>query len=348
MNNNMSYLPFSEIDINDNFFVSLIGDYPGFKKWFASKSKHKAYVQYNDEQDIEGFLYLKVEYDEVDDVEPIIYADKILKVGTFKIDAHGTRLGERFIKIILDNAIALDVDKCYVTIYSKHVSLIKLVQRYGFVQHGTKGKDGFQENVYVKDMRIVSEDINKSFPLINTKGNKKYLLSIYPKYHTIMFPDSILRTENNKIIADVSYTNSIHKIYVCSMEIDVLEYGDLVVMYRTAESGKSAKYSALVTSICVVEEVKLKSDFIDFEDFYKYSCQYSVFDKADLKYWYDKGPIKAVKLTYNLALPKRIIRRDLINDVGLNSEGYWGFFKLSDNQFNDIVTNAQVSKNIIV
>lgn len=53
----------------------------------------------------------------VEDVVPPIYADKILKVGTFKIDAHGTKMGEQFIKIIMDCALCEKVDACYVTIY---------------------------------------------------------------------------------------------------------------------------------------------------------------------------------------------------------------------------------------
>nr|DAZ36898.1 MAG TPA: hypothetical protein [Caudoviricetes sp.] len=54
-----------------------------------------------------------------------------------------------------------------------------------------------------------------------------------------MFPDSILTTEDKNIIKDVSYTNSIHKIYICSMDaVQKLKYGDIVVLYRTAENSK--------------------------------------------------------------------------------------------------------------
>ena len=70
----------------------------------------------------------------------------------------------------------------------------------------------YKENVYLKQMKMITGDINRDFPLVNGSNAKKYLLSIYPKYHSIMFPDSILTTENKNIIRDVSYTNSIHKI----------------------------------------------------------------------------------------------------------------------------------------
>lgn len=95
--NNMSHKTFSEIDLNDTFFQSLKDDYPGFEDWFYRKRDQDAFVQY-DNKNVVGFLYLKVENDEVDDVTPPICASKILKVGTFKIDAHGTKLGEQFLK----------------------------------------------------------------------------------------------------------------------------------------------------------------------------------------------------------------------------------------------------------
>lgn len=46
-----------------------------------------------------------------------------------------------------------------------------------------------------------------------------------------------------------------------------LKYGDVVVLYRTAEDGKHAEYSAVATSVCVVESVKRQDEFGCFDDF---------------------------------------------------------------------------------
>lgn len=342
--NNIVHKTFAEINLQDSFFQSLRDDYPGFDDWFKRKSNQDAFVQYENNKII-GFLYLKVEEQLVDDVEPNICANKILKVGTFKIEAHGTKMGEQFIKVIMDYAINENVDVCYVTIYEKHRSLINLVQQFGFEMYGVKGNGIYKENVYLKQMKKITGDINKDFPLVNIIEVKKYLLSIYPKYHSVMFPDSILTTENKNIITDVSYTNSIHKIYVCTMEqVENLKYGDIVVLYRTAEYGRSAEYSAVATSICVVEDVKKQNEFSSFEDFYKYVSKYSVFDKNDLHYWYNRGGCKAIKMTYNGALKKRIVRHDLIEEIGLERNQYWGFFELTNEQFEKIAQEGDVAK----
>lgn len=344
--NNIIHKTFVEIDLNDPFFHSLKSDYPGFEEWFRRKKDQDAFVQYENDKLI-GFLYLKVEENRVDDVVPVISASKILKVGTFKIDAHGTRMGEQFIKVIMDYAVNEDVDVCYATIYEKHDALIDLVQKYGFEHYGVKGGGTHKESVYLKQMKMVTGDINRDFPLVNVDTAKKYLLSIYPKYHSIMFPDSILTTENKNIIKDVSYTNSIHKIYVCTMDhVEELKYGDIVVLYRTAESGKSAEYSAVATSVCVVEDVKTQEDFSSFDEFYRYASKYSLFDEYDLKYWYNRGGCKTIKMTYNGALKRRIVRHDLIENVGLARNQYWGFFELTNEQFDRIAQIGGISKII--
>ncbi len=343
--NNMCCKTFGEVDLNDNFFDSLKADYPEFEDWFVRKKDEKAFLQYDDFGKIMGFLYLKLEYSNVNDVEPNIEADKILKVGTFKINAHGTKLGEQFIKVILDKAIEQKVDVCYVTIFPKHDSLIKLVDYFGFEYYGTKGTGDNLENVYLRRMNCVTGDINKDYPYVKSDNARKHLLGIYPQYHSIMFPDSILNTENRRIITDVSYTNSIHKIYVCSMfNIENLCYGDILVLYRTAEPGKSAEYSAVATSVGVVEEVKLQSEFKSFEDFYEYACQYSVFDRDDLQKWYNKGGCKAIKMTYNAAFKKRIVRHELIESIGIErNQPYWGFVELTNEQFLEIASRGGVT-----
>lgn len=183
---------------------------------------------------------------------------------------------------------------------------------------------------------------------MNTSENKKFLLAIYPKYHSIMFPDSILKNESVDILEDVSYTNSIHKIYVTTMPVYKTSRGDIVVMYRTASKGVPAEYSSVVTSVCVVEEVRHQSVFSNFDEFYKYASTYSVFDKDDLLLWYRKGGCYTIKMTYNAALSKRLNRKSLADGIGLDRKLRWSFMELTDKQFEQILKEGGVSESIII
>ena len=339
-----------DIDLSDPFFDSLKEDYPGFSEWFEKKSEENkfAFVQYNQSNQLQAFLFLKIEDGELDDINPIRPQAKRLKVGTFKIDAHNTKLGERFIKKITDIAIVKNVDEIYVTIFSKHIGLVNLLKKYGFDYVGKK----LDEDVLVKSMKELSNDQLKDYPLISLKDKRKFLLSIYPKYHTKLFPDSILNNEESykyNLVKDVSYTNSIHKIYICFMpDVASLRKGDLIAIYRTNDYQGPARYRSVVTSICEVEEIKIKSDFTNINDFIEYTNAYSIFDESDLKGWYQKDNIITIKMTYNIALTKRVTRGYLLDSLGISPNIYWGFFRLSDDQFQGILEKGEINENIII
>lgn len=338
---NLRHLGFSEININDDFFKSLKEDYDNFETWFQGKvaAHEDAYVQLDESGNLQGFLYIKMEESNiVDDVIPCITADRIIKAGTFKINAHGTRMGEQFLKILFDYAVDKDADVCYMTLFEKHQGLIELIKKFGFIEWGTKGKGDKQEKVFVKRMHSLTNNILKDYPFVNFQGGRKFLLSIYPKYHSVMFPESILTNESRNIIKDISYTNSIQKKYVCSMSgVEGLHKGDLIVIYRTGEFGKAAEYSAVASTVCTVTDVRMQSSFSDFDEFYAFSSKFTVFDRDDLYYWYNRGKAKVISMVYNFPLKKRIVRHELIEKIGLERETYWGFFELSDEQFLSIV-----------
>jgi len=116
---------FKDIDLNDYFFDSLKLDYAEFSEWFHRKSENNALIHFDDNHNLNGFLYLKDEDDDLD-IEPSQGKLRRLKVGTMKIDAHGTRLGERFMKKIFDYALHKESEEIYVTIFDKHKQLINL------------------------------------------------------------------------------------------------------------------------------------------------------------------------------------------------------------------------------
>lgn len=344
----LSYKKFKDINLEDNFFDSLKHDYAEFVDWFNRKANtdDSAYV-FELDGNIDGFLYLKEEQGPINDIVPEIKKDKVLKVGTMKINAHGTKLGERFIKKILDNAISRNIDTIYVTVFKKHSSLINLYKRYGFIEYGSKASSNGEECVLLKDLSYDSSNFLHNYPKISLNNNNKYALSIYPKYHTKLFPDSILKNESYDLITDVSHTNSIHKIYVCSMKVNVLKPGDLILIYRTSDGQGPAKYRSVVTSVCVVEEVKSKHDFKDFIDFYTYSNQYSIFGKGDLMWCYKKQDCYSIKMTYNATLNKKVINAD-ISDIMGYVPSYWGFFPIADDAFNKIIEKGELDESFII
>ena len=175
------------------------------------------------------------------------------------------------------------------------------------------------------------------------------MLSIYPKYHTLLFPDSILNNESYEIIKDLSHTNSIHKAYICFMQDAAnLKRGDNIVIYRTTDIPGKAFYRSVVTSICVVEKVMSKSDFLSVEDFIGQVKDYSIFEERDLRIWYKKPNIYLIELTYNVSLNKRITRGDLIENIGLDANAYWGILKLTDAQYNGIRTKGMADESYFI
>lgn len=341
---------FKDIDLTDSFFNSLRADYHGFNDWFARKSEEKAYVLYNDNSKLEAFLYLKFEEGPITDVDPIINCNKALKIGTLKINPHGTRLGERFIKRALDLAINEHADGLYVTVFEKHSTLVTLLFTYGFKIYGDKGSTVNKELVLWKSLLDVSGDILLDYPRIIRRGKKKYLLAIFPKYHTRLFPDSILKNERFDVIEDVSHTNSIQKVYVSfAPGVSNLSRGDLVVIYRTTDKDGLAKYRSVATSICVVEEVKVKSEFSNESDFVQYCNKFSVFTPSELADFYLKQKrLTVIKMTYNIALRKRLTRERLINEVGLEPKERWTFMELTDNQFDLILARGDAHESLII
>jgi RimJ/RimL family protein N-acetyltransferase len=349
IDNNLQLQRFADIDLNDPFFDSLKEGYKEFCEWFHKKAEEKAFIIKDDDGFLQGFVYLKEEHDQILDVTPPLPNDRYLKIGTFKINAHGTKLGERFVKKAFDYAVEKGIKKLYVTVFPEHSGLINLLNTYGFNKVAEKKTKNGSEDVLLKEIGKINNDVANDYPIISLSGGK-YLLGIYPEYHTRLFPDSILNNENTSILDDVSYTNSIKKIYICKMaRVSYLNRGDALVIYRTGDGQGPAWYRAVATSLCMVEEVKTKTDFSSLSDFLEYCSSRSVFSENELIDFYTTWKhIYVIKMTYNAALKNRIIRKRLIEDVGLNERDYWGIMELNSDQFRQIAQLGDVDDSIII
>ena len=347
---------FSDIDFNDSFFDSLRASYPEFNEWYNKKAAAgaTAYCYYVDNE-LKDFLYLKIEEEELSDLTPALPAKKRLKVGTFKVDnedRHTTR-GERFMKKIMDMAIAEDVDEIYVTMFPTEElqGLIRMFEKFGFSHIADKPHEGGNaEYVLIKDMTTHVDDFKLDYPFVKKASSNKYVLSIVPEFHTHLFPDSILKNEKKyDLIQDVSETNSIYKIYLCWMQdTRKLKAGDKLIIYRTSDEEGKAYYRSVCTSVCTVCEVKTYRDFENEEEFIKYTNRYSVFKEHELRRWYKyKNNFIVIKMVYNIAFTKKVINMVMKEQVGLNPK-YWGFFKLTDAQFDKLLELGEIDERYII
>ena len=349
---------FGLVDIHSEFFDSFRQDYDGnaFDKWFNKKADEPAYVCYEG-QDLVAFLYLKVEGsgENYGDIEPRFEPKRRLKIGTFKVELNGYKLGERFLKIVFDNAILQKVDEIYVTIFPRTIEqerLIKILEDFGFKQHGTKINPYGTEAVYVRDMvpKFDALDPKLTFPYIS-KSSRAFFVPIYPQYHTSLLPDSILRTESpDDFVEQEPHRNAIRKVYVSRSIFRDLRRADTIVFYRTASSG-SGYYTSVVTTLGIVDGVY--RNITDEAHFISLCRKRSVFSDKELSdQWnYKKGSRPfIVGFLYAYSFPRRPILKELIdNGVIRNIESVpRGFERITSEQFAKILELSNANPRFIV
>jgi len=343
---------FDEVNVNDPFFDSLRIDYPGFNRWFNRKSEEPAYICVEGEK-LVGFLYLKVEdrREPYHYIAPIFRPKKRLKIGTFKVDLNGFKIGERFLKIIFDNAIKQRVEEIYVTIFPHLIEeerLINLLEDFGFNYHGEKRNSYGTERVYVRDMspRFNSVDPKLTFPFIS-KSTRFFLVSIYPEYHTELLPDSILRTESpSEFIEQEPHRNAIQKVYVSRSYFRDLHTGDVIVFYRTGGYHRS-----VVTTLGIIEGVRL--NIRDEDHFIRLCRKRSVFSDDGLRAQWRRSPSNRpfiVDFLYAYSFPQRpnmasLIQHGVIRDVNSAPRG---FERISIEQLESILRLSNSDTRLIV
>jgi hypothetical protein len=251
---------------------------------------------------------------------------------------------------MFDHAVHEGVSEIYVTAFEKHEKLIALFRKYGFRPAASKNTDNGTEVVLLKSLSATSSDLLERYPAIDATASSIYLLSLYPKWHTRLLPDSILRTESQDVVQDISHTNSIHKVYLAAMKgIQSLTRGDVLVIYRTSDQQGAAWYRSVATSLCVVEDYRHIDSFSSLENFIEYCGPFSVFTNSELsEFWKKRRFPHVFRFAYNVALPKRLTRKQLVEDVGMDPSDYWGFMKLNSNQLMKIAQLGQVNENLVI
>jgi len=341
---------FGNIDLKNKFFDSFREDYLGFEKWFNAKSEETAYICCQDDN-LLAFLYVKPENENENysDIEPVFSKKRRLKIGTFKVTLNGYKIGERFLKIIFDNALRFKVNEIYVTTFAKSVEqqrLINLLEDYGFVSYGYKKSSSGKEYVYVRDFtpRVDIKNPKMTFPFVSANSNA-FIVPIYSAYHTDLLPDSILKTESpSDFEENEPFRNAISKVYISHAYERNFHPGDLVVFYRADGS----RYRSVITTIGIVEGVTngIQND----KHFLELCGKRSVLPCEELLKWWNRWPnLKpfVMYFLYAYSFPKRLTLNELIN-LKILTEAPRFFTKISVDNFKVILKGTKTDASIIV
>lgn len=337
---NVKPFRFGELDRRDPFFNSLRQSYSDFDNWLAKKSEEKVYACHDHTNHILGLLYLKIEEEDENysDIVPIFSKKRRLKIGTFKTESTGFRLGERFLKITFDNAKRSDIDEIYVTMYPNVSGLKELLEQWGFTYWGKKG----EEIVLIKDLKRydLARTPLQNFPLTCTNCNK-FILPIYSQYHTTLLPDSILNTEEPlDFITNIAHRYALRKIYITGASACPAKTGDLVVFYRIGDK-EPKKYSSVLTSVGIIAQIR--TNFRSESDFLKACENRTVFSKQDLQRWWRKYSqrLLVIDFLFQESFKKRIPLAVLwAENIVPAPKGPRPFHQLTDEQFDKIINKA--------
>lgn len=341
---------FGNISLKDNFFSSFLEDYQEFEWWFNKKSDNISYIcETNGE--VKAFLYLKVEdanSENYNDINPVFQPKKRLKIGTFKVESTGYKLGERFLKIIFDNALRNNVEELYVTIFDKREEqqrLISLLEEWGFVHWGTKETKNGIEQVLVRNFnKNINQKPQISFPFVSRNANK-FIVPIYPEYHTELFPDSILNNESPRnFVENEPHRNALKKVYISRSINRNLNPGDLIIFYRTG-----GNYQGVVSTIGIVESV---IDNIPSEEKFINLCRKrSVFSDAELKRYWNWTPNNRpfiVNFLYVDSFPTPKVNLNRLRELNIINSAPRGFEPIENSKFVELMRAARANESYIV
>ena len=345
----ISKVKMGDLNINDEFFDGLKSSYPSFEIWFKKKKDEDAYCYFENGK-LLALLFLKNEEigdDNYKDIKPNMRISRKLKISTFKVDIKHKKIGERFMKIIFDQAIYSNVEEIYVTIFDDNdekKNLIKYLEKFGFKYFGKK--DG-KELVYIRRMNkhFENEFPLKSYPYVNLDRDA-FVVAIMPKYHTYLLPDSKLSREvYRNIHMPVEY--AINKYYISASGFKAKpKIGDNIVFYRMKDDIIPAKYSSVITTLGIVTNIYSPNNI---EQLLSIVKNKTVYTESEIKDYYTPRMKNTyvIEFAYVSTLENKLNLQECLNN-GILFEPPRGVEYINKEQFAKIIELGGVDNSILI
>jgi GNAT superfamily N-acetyltransferase len=318
-----------ELDLSDELFDSLRDGYPEFDDWWRTKCvrEHRGCWTVTVGNTLAGLVVRKDET--ASQAGTALPATKILKICTFKVrpEFRGEKLGELLLKQVLWFAQRNGYDLTYVTTYADQVTLIRLLEYFGF-QHTASRADG--EMVFEKALSPKKLELSDGVDLFTTTRTNYprfvasdpanvFAVPIRGDYHQKLFPEVAFATplplfpDESVLLSTAGERtpgNTIRKVYLCRAKINVMKPGDVLLFYQSKSSGLLA--SQAMTSLGIVERI---TETKDLEELLRVTAKRSVFSEGELRRMVTASatPVKAIDFLLVGHLEPSIPLSDLID-----------------------------------
>lgn len=324
------YDQFKKLNLYDPFFDSFKRDYAEYVNWFRKKKDDYVYFSKNKKGKIQALLKLKLEESEEEfyDIDPMMPDNRCLKISSFKVNVTGSKLAERFMRIIFNTAIEEKVDSIYVTLFNNNKGkrrLVSLLEKWGFSEWGTKfGSDelvmrrSFKKEVgRFSSMECEAYDlifVREDFPF-HSPNFGCFLVPLHATYLDLLLGDDSIASRTDDI---VPYRNAISKILILKNDLPGIKPGAVLLFYRmTHEKDKRG-----IVGVGIVERIKKNLDSeLQFVGICKKRSGFSV---SHLKECWDgfqnKHQLTLIEFLFVTHLDSNIFDEKRLNECGINTK----------------------------
>ncbi len=231
-----------------------------------------------------------------------------------KVTYEGYKIGEFFLKWIIDYALSNNIYEVYLTHFVEDPddSLVYLIEEYGFILEGYNSRG---EAVYTKSLnreeceKNIYQEIGEKSPIDLAKkyypyfydGSevKKFIVPIIPEYHERLF---LSKSQQTSLTNEITVSkNTIKKAYLSRTQTNINE-GDILLFYQTHTNQG-------ISEIGIVES---SYKDLSFENIIEKVGKRSVYSQEELKE-YGEGHNSVLLFIHSLEFNK--ISKDELKDI---------------------------------
>lgn len=307
------------LDIGDPIFDKLKKDYEGFEDWFKLKQSAKRGCLYycNQDNSLGALLIYKPhENEKIELIDKVLPYKNRLKIATMIVTFEGYKIGEFFLKWIINYSLSNNISELYLThfIEGKDDSLVYLIEEYGFV---FEGYNSLGEAIYTKSLNVkecekkIQKEINQDTPIELAKKYYPYfydgpevnkiIVPITDKYHEKLF---LSKSQQSTLFNDITVArNTIKKAYLSKTSTNI-NIGDILLFYQTHNNQG-------ISEIGVVESSHRN---LTLDDIIKTVGKRSVFSQEELKNFEDRNSVLLFihSMEFNKIESKELVNLGLI------------------------------------